>query len=85
MALSKRKKNKRKTVAGLKCADTFTTDNGWRTVWYDCSNRNTPDGKITEKEWCEIDKKEKAEKKWDYCQPILDYNKVRERVRDLLE
>jgi len=31
-----------------------------------------------------IDPAEKPETPWDWCTPILDYNKVREKVRDLL-
>lgn len=73
----------RVTKEGKKCADTFNADND-TIIYYDCTTKPSPDGKQTEQEWCMIDPAEKPETPWDWCEPILDYNKVREKVRDLL-
>jgi len=44
MALSKAAKNKRRTVDGRKCADSFNTVDNKTTIENDCTNKPSPDG-----------------------------------------
>lgn len=83
MALSKAAKNLRKTKDGRKCADSFNSDEETIVV-NDCTTKPSPDGKSTEAEWCEVDPSEGGSPNWGFCEPILDYDKVREKVRDLM-
>ena len=47
-------------------------------TYYDCTAAISPDGKDKKIEWCYIDIHAKTDKSWDYCKPIIDYDKVRE-------
>jgi hypothetical protein len=83
MALSRASKNLRKTKDGRKCADKFNADND-TVITNDCTSKSSPDGKDTGEEWCEVDPSEEGNPNWGFCEPILDYDKVREKVRDLM-
>jgi len=84
MALSKAEKNRRKTKDGRKCADVFKADND-TIIHADCTTKPSPDGKMTEEEWCEVDPAEGGTPNWGFCEPNLDYDKVRMKVKALME
>ncbi len=48
-------------------------------TYFDCTSAKSPDGKDKKQEWCYIDIYARDAKKWDYCKPIIDYDKVREK------
>jgi len=84
MAISRAEGNKRKTKNGKKCADEFKADEA-TIIKNDCTTKPSPDGKMTDKEWCLIDPKENANPNWDWCEGVLDYDKARKRVSELFE
>jgi len=65
------------------CAESFTAG-GTLIIVDDCTTKPSPDGKSTEAEWCEVDPKEGGTPNWGFCEEILDYDKVREKVRNLM-
>lgn len=65
----------RKTLDGRNCAKTFVQDGK---TYNDCTKANLPTGMPTDKEWCYVDEEyANTGSKWAYCQPIMDYNRVR--------
>src|SRR5689334_4942514 len=68
-------KMKRYTEDGTLCASPFQ-HNGQ--IFFDCTNTRSPDGQMKEKEWCYVDETAKGDKPWDYCRPIIDYDKIRD-------
>lgn len=73
-------KRKRLTTDGKKCASSFSA-NGQ--TFSDCTDSKAPDGTISKKEWCELDQDEISPRRWGYCIPEMNYDKIRERVRDI--
>jgi len=70
------RRKKRYTKGGKLCASVFVQD---KITYFDCTAAKSPDGKNEKKEWCYIDIYARAGKTWDYCKPIIDYDKVREK------
>lgn len=73
-------RRRRYTVDGRSCAGAFV-QNGH--TYYDCTNSRSPDGLVKNKEWCYVNPGEKG-KNWDYCKPVMNYDKVRESNQKLL-
>jgi hypothetical protein len=69
------KKRKRYTEDGRLCATAYVQDGQ---TFFDCTPSRSPDGQMKNKEWCYVDAKERGEKPWNYCKPIMDYDKLRE-------
>lgn len=74
-------KKKRYTKDGRKCALAFKQDG---VTYTDCTSAKTPDGQIPKEEWCYIDNPEKGTKTWEYCIPVMDWDKVRSKTQDML-
>ena len=74
-------KKKRYTKDGRKCALAFKQDG---VTYTDCTSAKTPDGQIPKEEWCYIDNPEKGTKTWEYCIPVMDWDKVRGKTQDML-
>jgi DNA repair ATPase RecN len=72
--VAKRSK-KRYTIEQQPCSSVFKQEGDY---FFDCTNTKAPDGSLTEKEWCYIDSPEAGGKTWDYCSPIMDFDKIRE-------
>jgi hypothetical protein len=72
---------KRYTVEQQPCSPVFKQDGDF---FFDCTNTKAPDGSQTKKEWCYIDAPESGGKTWDYCSPIMDFDKVREENQTLI-
>ena len=70
----------RYTKDGRMCASLFIFEG---TTYEDCAITRTPDGQNNKEEWCYISSPERGEKTWDYCKPILNYDKVREEAQRL--
>jgi hypothetical protein len=75
MTQSNRSK-KRYTEDGRPCASAFAQDGQ---TFFDCTSTRSPDGQNKNKEWCYVDASAKGDKPWDYCKPIMDYDKIREQ------
>jgi hypothetical protein len=45
----------------------------------------TPDGKMEESEWCMIDEKDAEAESWGYCDKYMNYDKIREKVKSLID
>lgn len=84
IAMSKKPRNQRKTLDDRKCADKFAADNE-TTIELDCTTKPSPDGKMTEEEWCKVDSDQGGDPDWGFCVPNLDYDKVRMKVKELME
>jgi hypothetical protein len=67
-------KIRRKTQDGRLCAKAFVSN---QKTFFDCTKTRTPDGDITESEWCYVDPMYTDDRKWGYCEAILDYDRVR--------
>ena len=67
-------RKKRTTQDGRTCSQAFVQDGK---TYFDCTNARSPDGQMKNKEWCYVDLSQQGAKKWDYCKPIMDYDKVR--------
>lgn len=76
------KKRKRYTQDGRLCAAAFVQDGK---TFFDCTSTRSPDGELKNREWCYVDPTQKGDKIWDYCKPIMDYDKVREANQNLLK
>jgi len=76
------KKRKRYTQDGRICAAAFVQDGK---TFFDCTSTRSPDGELKNREWCYVDPTQKGDKIWDYCKPIMDYDKVREANQNLLK
>ena len=68
-------KRKRYTKDGRKCAENFVQDGK---VYGDCTTSKSPDGQIKNEEWCYVEAPEKGAKQWDYCKPVMDWDKARQ-------
>jgi len=84
MALSKSAKNKRRTKDGRKCADVFNVDKE-TVIEAACTTMPSPDGKMTEEEWCKVDPAAGGSPDWGYCEPKLDFDKIRMKTKELME
>ena len=71
---SKSMRKKRSTQDGRFCSQAFVQDGK---TYFDCTNARSPDGQMKNKEWCYVDSSHQGVKNWDYCKPIMDYDKVR--------
>lgn len=67
-------KIRRKVQDGRLCAKAFVSN---QKTFFDCTKTRTPDGDITESEWCYVDPMYTDDRKWGYCEAILDYDRVR--------
>ena len=67
-------RKKRMTQDGRTCSQAFVQDGK---TYFDCTNARSPDGQMKNKEWCYVDSATSGVKNWDYCKPIMDYDKVR--------
>lgn len=75
-------KRTRYTKEGKKCASSFVINDN---TYTDCVMLPTPDNKDNKEEWCYLDSPKKGEQHWGYCEPILDYDYVREEaMKDLM-
>lgn len=72
---------RRYTKDGRICASAFVQDGK---TYTDCTNAKSPDGQLTSKEWCYVDPNAGGSPNWGYCRPVLDYDKVRMKARDLM-
>ena len=72
---------RRYTKDGRICASAFVQDGK---TYTDCTSAKSPDGQITGKEWCYVDPNAGGAPNWGYCRPVLDYDKVRMKARDLM-
>jgi len=59
---------------GRLCSKQFAQDGK---TFFDCTKARTPDGELSSREWCYVDSTYKTGKKWDYCIPIMDFDRVR--------
>ncbi len=59
---------------GRACSKQFAQDGR---TYLDCTKARTPDGELSTREWCYVDSTYKSGKKWDYCIPIMDFDRVR--------
>ena len=75
-------KRKRYTKDGRKCAENFVQDGK---VYGDCTTSKSPDGQIKNEEWCYVEAPEKGAKQWDYCKPVMDWDKARQKAQELYE
>ena len=75
-------KRKRYTKDGRKCAENFVQDGK---VYGDCTTSESPDGQIKNEEWCYVEAPEKGAKQWDYCKPVMDWDKARQKAQELYE
>lgn len=75
-------KKRRITKDGRKCASQFV-QNG--KIYKDCATVVAPDGKNSKQEWCYVDPNEGGSPNWDYCAPILDYDSVREKTKEMYD
>jgi len=66
---------KRYTNEQKPCSSVFKQDGEY---FFDCTNSKAPDGSQTNREWCYIESPETGGKTWDFCLPIMDYDKLRE-------
>jgi hypothetical protein len=66
---------RRITESGTYCAALFKVNGR---TFEDCTTEVDAQVPIRNKEWCYIDNPKPGEKTWDYCRPIMDYDKVRE-------
>ena len=76
--------SQRKLQDGRDCSSAFVQDGR---TYTDCTSSRSPDGRMTRQEWCYADNSQKAEggyPSWGYCVPVLNYDKVREKAKDLL-
>ena len=73
-------KKRRYTLDGRSCASAFVQDGK---TYNDCTNTRSPDGQIKNQEWCYVDPGQEG-KIWDYCKPVLNYDKVREANQKFL-
>jgi hypothetical protein len=76
------RKKKRYTEDGRLCASAFAQDGQ---TFFDCTATRSPDGQNKNKEWCYVDASAKGDKPWDYCKPIMDYDKIREENQEQLK
>lgn len=74
---------RRKLQDGRDCAQAFVQEG---VTYTDCTSTKSPDGRMTGQEWCYVDSaQEKGDfPSWGYCVPLLNYDKVREKARDLV-
>ena len=72
---------KRWTKDNRQCASAFVQDGK---TYTDCTTVLTPDKQVTGREWCYVDPNSGGTPKWAFCKPILDYDQVRIRARDLI-
>jgi len=59
---------------GRLCSKQFAQDGK---SYFDCTKARTPDGELSSREWCYVDSSYNASKNWDYCIPIMDFDRVR--------
>jgi hypothetical protein len=81
MKESVKRPSRRWTKDGRLCAAAFVQDGK---TFTDCTTTKSPDGKLSGKEWCYADPNAGGNPNWAYCKPILDYDRVRMRARDLM-
>jgi hypothetical protein len=67
-------KRRRKTQDGRYCAKAFVSE---QKTYFDCTKAKTPDGEITDNEWCYVDEIYTEFRNWGYCVPIMDYDRIR--------
>lgn len=72
---------KRYTLETKPCSPVFKQDSEY---YFDCTNSKAPDGSQTNREWCYIESPEVGGKTWDFCVPIMDYDKLREENQQLM-
>ena len=72
---------KRYTLEQKPCSPVFKQEGEY---FFDCTNTKAPDGAQTNREWCYIESPESGGKTWDYCIPIMDYDKLREENSNLM-
>ena len=70
---------KRYTIDNRLCQNPFKYNNEY---FFDCTNTETPDKSQSGKEWCYVEEPQAGDKTWEFCNPILDYDKVREHVQN---
>jgi hypothetical protein len=76
------RKKKRYTEDGRLCSNAFAQEGQ---TFFDCTSTRSPDGQNKHKEWCYVDASEKGSKPWDYCKPIMDYDKIREENQNQMK
>jgi hypothetical protein len=75
-------KRRRKTQDNRLCARAFNQDGK---SYFDCTKARTPSGEINTQEWCYVESGYTDKRKWDFCTPIIDYNKVRATNMQILK
>lgn len=79
-AMTKYRQQHRRTVSGHLCAAAFVRDNQ---IYTDCTTSKNPDSGVG-REWCYVEHQLMSRVKggWDFCAPVIDYDKVRARARE---
>jgi hypothetical protein len=77
-----KRSKKRYTIEQKPCSSVFKQDGEY---FFDCTNSKAPDGSNTNKEWCYIENPETGGNSWDYCSPVMDFDKLREENQRLIQ
>ena len=66
----------RKTEDNRRCAKAFVFE---KKTYFDCTKARSPDGNISDKEWCFVDGLSSSQetRNWNYCVPIMDFDRIR--------
>ncbi len=82
MMMGQGRSKRRYTEDGRLCASAFAQDGQ---TFFDCTSTKSPDGQNKNREWCYVDASQKGDKPWSYCNPIMDYDKIREHNQNILK
>lgn len=66
---------KRYTIDNRLCKNPFKHKGDY---FFDCTDTEAPDNSHTGNEWCYVENPGVGDKDWEFCNPTLDYDKVRE-------
>lgn len=75
------KKKVRFLKDGRPCAPTFEFN---QKTYDDCTTDPAPDASSGE-EWCNVDPAIGGSPPWSFCKPVLNYDKLRERAKEVME
>lgn len=76
--LQAKRGKKRYTIDNRLCQNPFKFKGEY---FFDCTDTETPDKSQSGKEWCYVEAPQVGDKTWEFCIPILDYDKLREHVQ----
>ncbi len=78
-SLQAKRGKKRYTIDNRQCQNPFKQNGQY---FFDCTDTETPDKSQSGKEWCYVESPQAGDKIWEFCSPILDYDKLREHVQN---